>query len=819
MSATERVKRNLLSQMRAPSATVSWREHFSPFFTLFAGLCLLLVGALIFRDFLFGGAVLLYTDIGNDSVNSYYPDFVHLSNYIRSQGFPSWSFYVGMGQDLAYATGYLIWQPVSWLPSNLIAPALVFQHLGKVLIAGLIFFRFLQLRRLHSPAPLLGSLLLSFSAYMCIGSCWYPFADEVVCFAAILLATEEAVQHGRWLLLALAVALVGMITPFHLYLCALFLLSYVPIRLFGQCGWQPEIILSNCFRLAAVATLGVGLGAIVTVPYLHAVLNSPRGSGTTSAVAALSSSTVFGLESPLHYITAALKPFANDILGTGDDFHGWQNYLEAPLTYCGLLCLLALPQVLTGGTWRHKIIYVFFLVGMLVPAALPWFRYLFWLFQGDYYRTHSLFWILGVITLSTMAFSRYIEGRAFNLWLLAATTLVLAGTLYLPFEQWRAPIDSGIKSGVTILLLLYSVLLIAGQLLKRQKLAAWLILGLSAIELVQFDHITVSNRKTVKKEELRARIGYNDETIDALRDITTSDDEKFFRITKLRSSGPSVLPSLNDAMVFGYYGTSSYSSFNNINYTNFLTAVNAIPPKSETDTRWSLGLLNEPILSLFACEKYALADNPLPFQRAVQYEFVKRYEKDHLFRNARFLPFGLTFDRYITEDAFLKLPASEKSGVLLHAVVLSNKSEGEKQGLTQANLSDLEQDARNFSLADVAAACRKTALQLTSFGQTRFEGNVFLDQRSILVLQTPFDRGWHAFQNGLAVPVLKVDVGLLGVGLDMGGHKVELHYRNLFLVPALGVTLASFLILGAGLWRWPRLDLRGMGARSSAESP
>ena len=423
--------------------------------TLLAGLCLLLVGALIFREFLFGGAVLLYTDIGSDSVNSYYPDFVHLSNYIRSQGFPSWSFYVGMGQDLAYATGYLIWQPVSWLPRELIAHALVFQHLGKVLIAGLFFFRFLQLRRLHSPAPLLGSLLLSFSAYMCMGSCWYPLADEVVCFAGILLATEEAVQHGRWLILALAVALVGMITPFHLYLCALFLLSYVPIRLFGQYGWQPPIILRTCFILAAVAALGVGLGAIVTLPYLHAVLNSPRGSGTTSAVSALSSFPFFGLESPLHYITAALKPFANDILGTGDDFHGWQNYLEAPLTYCGLLCLLILPQVFIGRTRRHRIIYVLFLIGMLVPTVFPWFRYLFWLFQGDYYRTYSLFSILGVITLSMMAFSRYIEGRTLNLWLLAATTMVLVGTLYLPFEQLQTLINPGLKYAATILLLLY----------------------------------------------------------------------------------------------------------------------------------------------------------------------------------------------------------------------------------------------------------------------------------------------------------------------------------------------------------------------------
>src|SRR5437868_3868815 len=95
--------------------------------------------------------------------------------------------------------------------------ALVFQHLGKILLTGLFFFSFLQLRRLHLAASLLGSLLLCFSAYMCMGSCWYWFADDVVCFAAILLGSELAIQRGRWLILVFAVALVGMITPFHLY--------------------------------------------------------------------------------------------------------------------------------------------------------------------------------------------------------------------------------------------------------------------------------------------------------------------------------------------------------------------------------------------------------------------------------------------------------------------------------------------------------------------------------------------------------------------------------------------------------------------------
>ena len=302
----------------------------SRFVILLPGLCLLLVGAAIFREFLFGGAVLLYKDIGSDSLIDYYPWFVHFSDYIRSEGIPSWSFSVGMGQDIFYLAGYLILEPVTWLPRELIAHALVYQHLAKILVAGLLFFRFLQLRGLALPASLLGSLLLSFSAYMCMGSCWFILADEVVCFTALLYAVEEAVKRGRWFFLSLAVGLIGFLGSFYLYLCALFLLFYVPARLFGQYGWQPRRLLRTCLVLAGAAALGVGLGVVVTLPNLYTLLNSPRGSGTTSVVATLSSLPLFGLESHLHYITAILRPFSNDLLGTADGFRGWNNYLEAP---------------------------------------------------------------------------------------------------------------------------------------------------------------------------------------------------------------------------------------------------------------------------------------------------------------------------------------------------------------------------------------------------------------------------------------------------------------------------------------------------------
>jgi len=785
-----------LAQDRVPR---SWQIR------LLVGLVLLIPGIVIFWPFLFGDAVLLYRDIGRDSLHSYYTDFVHLSNYIRTNGFPSWSFHIGMGQDLAYATGFLIWEPVTWLPARFIAQALVVQHLLKIVTAGLLFFRFLELCRMATGAALLGSLLLAFSAYMSMGSCWYLAAEELLAFTAVLLGAEQALQRGRWVLLAIAVALLGMINPFYLYLCALFLACYVPARIFSRNGWQPEFLFRKCLTLAVVALLGIGLGAVVTLPYLNVVLNSPRGAGATNSLATLGSYPLFGFESASHYVTALLRPFANDLLGTGDAFRGWQNYLEAPLTYCGLISLILLPQALVRGTRRHSIILLFFLLWLVVPTVFPWFRYLFWLFKGDYYRAYSLFSILGIITVSMLAFTRYVERGILNVWLLAAWVTLLVALLYLPFDFLQSAIDSRLRLAVTAYLIGYGVVLLVGQLANKREIAACVVIGLAVVELVHFNRITVLDRKTVSKQELRRGIAANRDTAEAIQDLRR-DDDSFFRTTVLRlaESGRTETDP-NDAMLLAYYGTSSYSSFNDSDYLRFLTAVEALQSNFETDTRWAVGLAGNFIPSIFGGEKYALVEDPEPFRRVAQYELVRRYGNSHLFRNRLYLPLGLTFTSYLPDDQFLQLTSEAKEQYLLATVILESNEQTKAAGLKRVTVAEMERELAASSYPALVEQRRASAFRLASFTQKRLEGSVHLEQDGVLVLQTPFNPGWRAFQDGQAKPVLRADVGLLGVALNAGEHKVELRYRNPWLIPGIVTTLCSLLVLALGLRRWPQL--------------
>jgi hypothetical protein len=771
---------------------------------LLAALAIAAVAAAIFHKFLWRDRILLFKDIGADSLNDYYPTFIHLSDYLRAVGFPSWSFSVGMGQSIFYLAGELIWAPVVWLPREFIAHALIFQHLIKTLIAGLLFFRYLQIRGLNFCSSLLGSLLLAFSACMCMGSCWVINADEVVGFTFLLLAAEIAVSRGVWFYLPIAVALLSLVTPFHLYLAALLLIFYVPARLVQIHDWRLRAIAWPAMQIGLAALIGAGLGAAIWVGSLHCMLHTPRGSGMIPNFAfAPVPVNIFQLESLSYYVTAALRPFSNDLLGAGDKFHGWENYFEAPAAYCGLVTLLFWPQIFVRANKRERAIYLFFLALVLVPVIFPWFRYAFWLFKGGYFRTFSLFSIFVFLILSLRAFSRYVEEGRLNYALLFATLLLLLIVLYFPINLERTLIQPKIRELSAITLALLAAAIAAGQFFKQRRLAGWVVVLLSTINLIYFDGLTV-NRPTLRARELKARKGYNDRTIEALRDIK-SGERDFYRVNKTWGSSLATRISYNDSMTFGFHGTMAYSSFNNLDYIKFLLAVEAIPADNlATDAQWSTGLLWEPLLSTFGCEKFVVTRDATRFENADQYQPLNRYGDIYSFRNTAFVPLGVTFDSSFPEAAFSHMPKWAKHQALLHAVVLAEPAAAPTP-LAQLDLDEMKKRLRDVAVLDALARLRRTALTIENFRDTQISGSVRVDRDSALVFQMAFDDGWRAKIDNKPAPVFRADIGLLAVPLSAGSHHVEMSYWPPGLYLGAIVTLLALLAFAILLWRWPRI--------------
>jgi uncharacterized membrane protein YfhO len=103
-----------------------------------------------------------------------------------------------------------------------------------------------------------------------------------------------------------------------------------------------------------------------------------------------------------------------------------------------------------------------------------------------------------------------------------------------------------------------------------------------------------------------------------------------------------------------------------------------------------------------------------------------------------------------------------------------------------------------------------------SLGPQSAEVTVDAPSTALVLIRTPFDRGWTATVDGRPRPVIPADYVDQGVSVPPGHHVIELRYED----PAIGQGLvASVLviavILGVAVWL-ARRERRRAAAESSA---
>lgn len=64
----------------------------------------------------------------------------------------------------------------------------------------------------------------------------------------------------------------------------------------------------------------------------------------------------------------------------------------------------------------------------------------------------------------------------------------------------------------------------------------------------------------------------------------------------------------------------------------------------------------------------------------------------------------------------------------------------------------------------------------------------------MLFFSIPIDSGWQAFVNGSPAPLVKANIGFMGISLNPGDYKVELKYRVSHLNATLPVSLLFLII-------------------------
>lgn len=739
------------------------------------------VAFFVFKDFILLKKLYLFKDIGSDTLNGAYPFFYNFAYYFNEEGLPTWSFYEGMGQNIV---GGFLRDPfmlIGYLAgANSMPKIYVFVEIFKILSAGMVFYLYLKQLKVSNYAAIVGCLLFTFSGFMIIGSCWYVFTYEAFTVALALLGFELYFQKSKWLVFVISIAAIAISMPFNLYVTGIILLFYMLFRL----GQTQQFNFKSFFQLSLkLAVLGV-IGLLIAAPFLLEaslqLVESPRGSGTNSYKDILTSQPMFSLISRFEFGTFVARLFSSDYLGSGSNFKGWQNFLEAPVSYCGVISLLLMPQVFGAVNKASRRWYFIWLGIWLVPTLFPYFRHAFWLFTGDYYRIFSFCVSLVFIVYSVYALDLILKTRKINLITLIASLVgcfILLGINY--FKDTQAQPDDTVALLVKAFLVGYALILYFLTKQESQTPLKYLLLGILCVEMISLSGFTINRRDAVYTRELKEKTGYNDYSVEAVDYIKKQEKTAFFRIDKNYYSSGAIHGSLNDNKIHKYFGTSSYSSFANNNYISYLKGYGVIGKTQEYETRWAPGLINRPILESLNNVDYIMAkaySNPL---WRLTHDSVAKFGDVLVLKNKFTLPFGYTYDKVVKQSDFDRLSNDQKDYVSLQACVVNDEEIPTLNGLTVYPIADTIQNLA-FSFDKYAAYVSKlkeSNLSLKHFSQKQLSGTITTNAPRMMYLSFPYDKGWHLTLNGVETPMVRVNNGMTGVFLPKGTHQLELDYR------------------------------------------
>lgn len=418
----------------------------------------------VFRDFIFCNKLMLYKDIGCDSLNASYPILRHTADYIHTTGFPKWSFNVGMGQNIF---PFCLRDPfdiiIYILGKDALAYGLGYLEFIKVILSGIVFFLYLRTFSFTPFSCMIGSLLYAFNGFIILGSGWYIFSFEALNSALLLLAFEKLFRKDLWALFPVAIAFIGISQPFNLYVYGMFIAVYAIFRYLDEKEWQAKSFFVMFSKLTLLGLLGIAISSFFLFSNILQLIESPRGSGSTSYFSQLFSTPVFVFGNSIHNLTAILRFYSNDIMGVGSNFKGWNNYLEAPLFYCGLISLLLFPLVFQYLNKRRKIIYSILLCFWILPVIFPFFRYSFWLFTGDYYRAFSFFVSFTVLFYGINALNKIQQASKIRMLPVMITTVILFVILSFCASEVsdinKNIINKGIMFFAEVMMILYALLI------------------------------------------------------------------------------------------------------------------------------------------------------------------------------------------------------------------------------------------------------------------------------------------------------------------------------------------------------------------------
>jgi hypothetical protein len=177
----------------------------------------------------------------------------------------------------------------------------------------------------------------------------------------------------------------------------------------------------------------------------------------------------------------------------------------------------------------------------------------------------------------------------------------------------------------------------------------------------------------------------------------------------------------------------------------------------------------------------------------------------YIYQNDYFVPYGFTYDYYITQEQMDQLEETQRDDMMLKAMLLTPE-QIQKYGHL---LTDIATDQIDYQ--DVIGQefyyrnCLDRAATACSSFQTHqkgFTATTTLSKDNLVFFSVPYDAGWSATVDGKPVTIEKVNAGFMAVEVKGDGkeHEICFEYTTPGLSAGLLISGVALLLTAVFLW-------------------
>lgn len=759
-----------------------YKEHVDTVFWL---ILFSAVGA-VFWKFITGTNYYMYTDVGGDTVQAYYPFYINAVSQIRNGTLSEWNWNSGLGVS---ETGFGLWglDPFAVIPvlsgvisgQNVVAYFLVWMQIAKIITIFFFSKKFLSFYLQDRFAVNLGAFTGAWNGYLMLWGQHYFLGTGCV-YAIIFLYLTELYIHSRlkrgWAGISILTAGLLISSYYSGYMILIVMTVYFLYRYFVVI--KPGKFFHALRDIAVSAgyiAIGIVMSAVIFLPSCYLIMtNSSRLDGADTGIAGRLWQSFLSGFSVTDIADKLSRYLSNNMLYMyTDSAEYYDGMLFCTIFIYFFLCqwiVCEIRKAKSDKTWKSLAVkMVLFSCFMFSPATSLVMNG----FVAESYRYIYLVFPFLMLCTGIVWQDVIMAGRISMAGLLTGAVLSGLAVFHILYKKQHGNVNY-IYLVIFFLIVGYLLLAVYACVKSKERMRflvpvfAVLVAGTTVLD----DWYTTNNRRMVERETFSLK--WTDGSLDkdtsrAIRWLADYDGS-MYRIEKMYGDWTGI----TDSMIEEYAPVSYYNSGQNRNVTRFydyiypdsyiVPSVRGFVLQTGLD-QTALDLLNV---------KYLLSRYPVDRK---EWEQVKQMEGVYIYRNLNTDSVAKWYTDTVTQQEFAGYTEDEKVNVLMNAVIVSS-------GQVRCD-KNAAADISDFRL----------------LGQSRMEGKVQAHGTGILMLVIPDQEGWSISVDGVEVERMNLNYGLTGVQLEEGKHRILAEYHTPYLKEGMMLSAAGVLILAALLVR------------------